>query len=265
MVSVRLLALVGALALALAVPAQSGARLEEPDVRTRPHFVPATRLVGERVILPITFPDGTRAELHYPPGLLRGLSIRPYGSGGWSCEVSCWRDFSVLYRDESPFRAGRVLKGRFPGANGGRVELWEWDGREEDVEPTSYLVFRFGPWRVGVWDDYMGAEELSVWARSLAGRVTRGGYLVLEARPPLRLARAGEHAGPELMLEGRRGIVRLFPGRCRRHEREPERSRGFTSWCAPEASMRVHVYGSRGFGAALLEGLEIRNAVPAGS
>ncbi|WP_326644316.1 hypothetical protein OG884_09870 [Streptosporangium sp. NBC_01755] len=46
-----------------------------------------------------------------------------------------------------------------------------------------------------------------LWARGLRGRVTKGGYLVLDARPPVRLAGPGEtfrgeQAGPQLWFGG---------------------------------------------------------------
>jgi hypothetical protein len=105
----------------------------------------------------------------------------------------------------------------------------------------------------------MTLEEKAQWARSLVGRESAEGYLVLSARPPLRLARAGEHAGPELMFgDSMRRMVLLIRGSCRRSA--PGRSSWFASWCMPHAKLRVHVYGDRRFADAVLAGLRIRPA-----
>ena len=57
-------------------------------------FVPSTHVEGGSVVMPITFPDGTTAELVYPPELdLSGMRVQPYSSGygpGFS------RDFLVF-------------------------------------------------------------------------------------------------------------------------------------------------------------------------
>ncbi len=81
---------------ALLVLAGCGGRAEEPvaadekAAETRAagagdgklDFAPATYREGDRVVLPITFPDGTRAELLYPPALeIAELGVVPYGSG----------------------------------------------------------------------------------------------------------------------------------------------------------------------------------------
>jgi hypothetical protein len=62
---------------------------------------------------------------------------------------------------------------------------------------------RFASWTVLVYDyQDPGArtteEQRSLWATHLHGSETTGGWLVLEADPPLMLARAGEHGGPQL-------------------------------------------------------------------
>jgi hypothetical protein len=46
-------------------------------------FVPATRLEGDLRVMPVTFPDGTTAEVVYPSGLqLAELGVRPSGGFG---------------------------------------------------------------------------------------------------------------------------------------------------------------------------------------
>ena len=44
----------------------------------------------------------------------------------------------------------------------------------------------------------MSEEDRALWATDFHGQDAKDGFLLLEAEPPLRLARAGEHAGPDL-------------------------------------------------------------------
>jgi len=100
------------------------------------------------------------------------------------------------------------------------------------------------------------AERVS-WAENFSGHETKDAYLLLESTGPLRLARAGEHAGPSLELgvsaEGK-GID-LKPGTCRQ---ELDRSPGYATWCI-SPSMRVQVVGPKGLVDTLLAGLEVRD------
>ena len=80
-------------------------------------------------------------------------------------------------------------------------------------------MFRFGDWFVGVRTCYdeLSSEEKAQWARLLLGRQTEDGFLVLDAEPPLTIAAAGEHEGPDLWLQGSdRGspFITLRPGPC---------------------------------------------------
>lgn len=63
----------------------------------------------------------------------------------------------------------------------------------------------------------MTEDERVAWARSMSGRETGRGFLRLMGTAPLRLAAAGEHAGPQLSFgsPGGRRWLALFPGRCR--------------------------------------------------
>jgi hypothetical protein len=234
-------------------------------------FVPATYREGHRVALPVAFPDGTRAELVYPSELdLAELGATPYSSGylrgksptpGRGDEVG--RDFRIFYGDVHDVLAfvnggaSPALLAHYKGADGQTVGFW--DVRLN--ETPDYLAFQFGHWAVLVYD-YAGAaamtdEERASWAASFSGRETDDGFLLLEGVGRLRLARTGEHAGPELAF-GSAGELTLFPGRCTPQPKPVQRRSGFAGWCLSE-SMGVHATGRDGFIAALIAHLGVRD------
>ena len=60
-----------------------------------PAFIPPTHRDGDRVVMPLTFPDGTRVTLTYPPELaIAELGVRPYGS---ATDGRIARGFLILY------------------------------------------------------------------------------------------------------------------------------------------------------------------------
>lgn len=241
-------------------------------------FVPATYRDGERVVLPLTFPDGTSAELVYPPELaIAELGVYPYSSGRLG---DVGRDFLIRSGELAQVLSeldGEGLPDRlaqYEGADGQAVGFWDLQADET----AHYLGFQFGRWSVLVYD-YAGGEaamtdaERASWAASFSGRETDDGFLVLEGSGPLRLARAGEHARPELdfsEFDPERGLG-LYPGECAPHAdqnrlvngRAVEWQGGFADWCLSD-SMRIHASGSREFVGALIRGLEVRHVDLAG-
>jgi hypothetical protein len=233
-------------------PAPAGAPRQPAGRATDGRFVPRVRRDGYRVVLPVNFTDGTRAELVYPARLgIAELGVVPYGSATLHGESPApgrsdfvGRDFLIRYGDAS-------------GAPG-----------------MHYLRFRFGRWHVLVYDyprdnaASMTEEERAAWARNFSGHEDADGYLRLSGSGPLRLARAGDHAGPELEFGSPGGRwVALYPGRCRLAIQPRRRVRGklaswpsphYATWCA-SPSMRVDTRGERGFIAALIGDLAVRD------
>jgi hypothetical protein len=250
------------------------------------HFglVPATYPDGDRVVMPLTFPDATRAELVYPPELeLERMGVFPYSSGtlhGESMEPgrgdSVGRDFAIRRGEVRELLQARYGNGRragellaeYEGADGQKVGFWNVDWHDG----SHYLGFQFGGWAVLVYDyETAGAmtdAERASWAASFSGRETATGFLVLEGSGPLRLARAGEHAGPELLFSAGNATqaLMLYPGECRPGWDDMRRVDGklvswhgpFASWCL-SGSMRAHAEGDREFVGALIRELEVRN------
>jgi hypothetical protein len=251
-------------------------------------FVPATHREGDRVVLPVTFPDGTRAELVYPPELeIAELGVFPYTSGTLQGKSptpgrgdSVARDFVIRYAELDEVLEARNedkpprLLAQYEGADGQTVGLWDFGWNET----AHYLGFQFGRWTVLVYD-YVAAgamtdAERASWAASFAGHETDAGFLLLEGSGLLRLARAGEHAGPGLTFSASdptRALL-LYPGECRPHREQTllldgklvQWNGGFADWCLSD-SMRIHAEGSREFIRALIDELEVRNVTIARS
>lgn len=245
-------------------------------------LVPVTHREDDRIVLPVVFPEGTRAELVYPSTLdVAGLGVFPYSSarlrGMSPIQVRgdiVGRDFWIRCGELDEILAtwndGRppTLLARYEGA--GRTEVGFWDVSWNDN--AHYLGFQFGRWAVLVYD-YVAAgamtdSERASWAASFTGRESDEGFLLLEGSGPLRLAQAHEHAGPQLTFaagEPTRDLT-LFPGPCRPH-RDQSRlvdgklvqwSGGFADWCLSE-SMRIHASGSKDFIGTLVRDLAVRN------
>ena len=227
------------LALALVGCAETQAPDDEPGADGR--FVPAAHREGERVVLPLTFPDGTRAAITYPPELeIAELGLRPYGSA------------TLLGDSPHPERADTV----------GRDFLIRYDAGGGTIQPNAFRV-ELGRWTVEVYDydpgnsAAMTADERRSFRENLHGRATDDGFLLLDATPPLTLAEAGEHAGPalEFGMSEKSPWLLLFLQPC--GPKAESTSRGFASWCLSD-SVVAHAYGGRRFIAAAIEGIRLR-------
>ena len=141
------------------------------------------------------------------------------------------------------------------------------------IDWVDYLAFRFEDWLVLVYD-YKGTSasgwrmserDRATLARSLQGHTTNDGYLALAAAPPLELAKAGKHAGPEIRIGTGRPSIQLAPGaNCRRAEANgvedlDPTGRGMT-WCDHDTDILVRVAAERGVLRELQETLQIRAA-----
>jgi hypothetical protein len=260
------------------IPCQPSVR---PQMTGEPRFTPPTRREGEVVVLPVVFPDGSTAELRAPPELdLASLGVWPRTSGALGNDAATGRGLLIVYGDAKGLTAGRAPVACYQGADRGQVELWQ----ARDLEVRFWLLFRFGTWTVALWDGnagrLLGHQQRAVWARSLVGRVTDGGWLVLRGKRPLRLG--AEHDGDVQLQLGDLSprAVLVWPVLCEPRRRPDTTvigghavdlevgSQWFASYCLPKAPMAVHVYDSDGsFGRAVIEGLQVqgvRHAFPAG-
>ena len=186
-------------------------------------FVPATRAEGDRVVLPVTFTDGTSAELVYPRRLgIAALGVAPYGSAtlrgkspvaGRSDKVG--RDLLILHGEVHDYLArSRWPKppsviARYKAADGQSVGFWNLPHPE-----PNYLGFQFGRWAVLVYDYPADEEsggaamtdaERAAWSASFSGRETADGSFCSmgpgrfgspgPGRLPVRSSRSGRLGG----------------------------------------------------------------------
>jgi hypothetical protein len=232
---------------------------------TVPVFVPPTSTEGDRTVLPLTFPDGSRAELVYPSGIdLTSHGVGPYSSGSLS---GIGRDFNIYFGtvEETLGRFTVEQLGAYPDADGNPVGFYHLADYGLEV---NHLAFEFDGWTVLVYDyttrfdggaATMSDEQRATWARSFHGRVDQAGFLILTADPPLRLAEAGDHAGPSLSVGGEHAGLGLVVGPCEPYEDpQADPTSGQFSWCDPVAGMVVHASGDAEFIALMREQLEIR-------
>jgi hypothetical protein len=221
-------------------------------------FVPATHREGESVVMPVTFPDGTTAEIRYPPGLkLAEMGVAPntYGDLGGYCGGN------LLVR---PYDAkGEIFEGEAPlavfeGAEGRRVGLWPgakgW--------PSDYLVFQFGGWQVLVPcipSSERARDEAAQWAALLGGHETAEGFLVLSSAPPLVLA--GDADGPELFFGvGDQFLTFEVAREC--SGEDVYRAADYARWCLSDGArwLTIKSYGDdSSFTNAVIEGLQVGN------
>lgn len=138
--------------------------------------------------------DDSSVELLVPHTLdiaSRGLSVSSVG-GLKRDARDLWILPASLDQVLLAFRCPRALDA-YDNRQGEVIGLWRFPADPE----TDYLAFPFGQWTVLVYDYRLLTEarmtnlQRASWARSLQGRQTAEGFLVLKAHRPLRLA------GPE--------------------------------------------------------------------
>ncbi|MPZ92725.1 MAG: hypothetical protein GEU68_14080 [Actinobacteria bacterium] len=236
-------------------------------------FHPATYAEEDRVIMPLTFVDGSTAEVVFPETLgLQGMRAQVFTAGGLG---GVDRTINFLYGDASFLRYSGPLE-TYKGRDVEPVEVWK-------PAPRSYecpnLVYSFGDWFVGVrtCQDELSESEKAEWARSLNGYQSEDGFLVLDAVPPLVLQRTGGHEGPELILtRGNTQFIEFEPGRCDPDDVPDEgdirtmddgtrvsfsvdvHEQWLATWCE-DGLMTIQIdYATEDFAEAAAEGLRVR-------
>lgn len=260
--------------------APSGSSAAPPSTAARRPalFVPATQREGDRTVLPVTFPDGSTAELVYPAGLgLAGMGLQP--------------DVAILDRHNPAARSPLVFLHRgTPGPDvlegaqpvqqamtrpGRPVEVWQARPESAVTPDQAYWVV----YKVGSWTVLAPAADLEVAtdvARQLEARQASDGFVVVDANAPLALSHEfGEGGGVQLAIgdrnprpdqvdAGKRFRLILLSPMGRACQGEGLSSSGESaSKCLKAtgtgAAVLATISGDRRFVQAVFDGLEIRN------
>jgi hypothetical protein len=188
--------------------APSGSPAATPPItgKSPTPFVPAARQAEGRTVLPVTFPDGSAAELIYPADLeLADMGLQP--------------DVAILDRRDPAPRAPLVFLHRGePGPDvlegsqpvertttptGSPVEIWRSRPQSTVVpDQLHWVIYKLRDWTVlAPASDVAKAQEV---AGRLDGRQTGDGSVVMKAEAPLELSREfGEGGGAQLALGDR--------------------------------------------------------------
>lgn len=251
--------------MALAPTARAGERRTTGDGR----FVPPTNHAGKIEVLPITLPDGTRAELRFPRRLhLADLGFLTPAAVEWDVRPDplrcCGRVLSIERTTINFTYSGRKPIRTFRGANGTKVPYFDSGG------PLDYLVFQFGPWMVSVYnhepgdfEDQMSDKELATWARSLEGHTDKRGFLVLTAKKPLIVEPLidfvfGTRVAGQNFLE-------IASPYCTGSAADTDVRRRFpngVAWCDPRSGWHVSAEGDPDFVQGISDDLQIKVLKP---
>jgi hypothetical protein len=197
--------------------------------------------------MPVTFPDGTTAEVVYPPTLgLERYSVYPdtYAEGPSACG---WAVHATRHDPEHGWVRGTEPLARFARTDGATAELWD-GGRSS--EPHDYLVLRVDPWTVLVpcrWGGEEDREAVSIWAENLHGHVSPDGLLVLTGTRPLEVNPFDDRDGPTIRFSTEDIVVDLTlgPEACR-WDGDRDAADGVVQWCIePEGGIWLYATAFR--------------------
>jgi streptogramin lyase len=230
-------------------------------------FVPPTRQEGDVAVMPVTFPDGRTAEILYPERLdLASGGVRAVSFAEPTQAPECAAILYAHHGTERVFDDEGTPEATYPGATEEPVELWD---PPANVYPQAWLVFSFGSWRVGVPVQFSCRDDdvLATWARSVTGRETSAGFLILDTKPPLRTYEPGDLDAPGLIFEGDRFTVQVFSQACAPDDgsvqriggKEIQRSDGLAVWCLTEESILVRIEGDDELIDGLIRDIAIRS------
>ena len=240
---------------------------------TDERWAPPTHRDGGKTVMPVTFADGTTADIVYPPELaLEELSVYPDTSidgpegCGWSISGTRYDPSVGWIRGDAPL----VTHER---QDGSVAALWKG---QSSHEPHDYLVYRFGSWSILVPCQTASAENLAIWAERFDGYESPDGLLVLNAAHPLTLHPFNDRtSGPTIRLSDADLVIDIRhsePCGSLSKERGGDTGAGdgVVQWCeVPEAGIYIYANAFSSAGKdrlkALVEGLHVGHVIRASS
>jgi hypothetical protein len=234
-------------------------------------LVPDTYTEDGKVVMPVTFPDGTTAEFVYPRSLdLASLGARPHA--GFELSGCCGGGVWLPKGGEAFFAEHSELVDTVHSDDGQPVRLWTVpSGDPGEGGPVSYLVFKYGRWdvaiRVSLVASGVNKEQFAQWAQNLDGWVTDDGFLVLRPSPPLHLA-SSDSPGTNWLEFGSPDLPHLIatPDRsCTLSDPDYDFSGRIEAVQICQEHIQISAYGSEQFVRGVGEGLELRNVKVADS
>lgn len=220
---------------------------------------------GDRIRLPVVFPDGSRATLVYPIPLdLATLGVQPDLSYAWDGYFPI-----VFIHDPNASIATFVdPEGpvRFVNSMDGGLEIWR--GRGNDVHRRFWIRYELPSWTVLVSVRDALDEALTV-ASALDLTQTDSGFPLVEASGPVTLAEGfGEAGGAQLAFgDGTAepdsvsqldASIFLSPDGCT-SATNGEWSGGYGSVCLGDGSVFASIYGDREFVTSVIERLRVED------
>jgi len=185
--------------------------------------------------MPITFPDGTTAELRYPPelSLEEQLSVYPDTFAAGGPQACGWSVHATRHDPTDGWVTGSEPLAQFARADGTIAELW--DGGKSS-EPHDYLLLPVDSWTVLVpcrWNGDWDREEVSVWSENVHGHDSPDGLLVLTGTPPLEVHPFGDGNGPTVRFSNEDLVVDLTvaPDACRDRSNDRGLADDTVQWC----------------------------------
>jgi hypothetical protein len=213
---------------------------------------------GASLVMPITFPDGTTAEVVYPTTLELGTEYVWPGAFVQGGPRGCYEEIHFS-RSEivGNFTSSGPPLAVFEGIHGDPVALWSG---KRWLQPLDVLAFDFGDWVAMVFCQVDDVDTLSTLAGSLDGHPTPDGLFVVTPRPPIRLVDRGFQVGPRVTLDSGRTpllLVELTVSGC--SPSPAEIVQGSSVDGCFHGGIGLYAQGNHEFLKAVSEGLQVRN------
>ena len=218
---------------------------------------------GDRIRLPVVFPDGSRATLVYPIPLdLATLGVQPDLAYVWNGY------FPVVFIHDPNASIVEYVEGSEPVAtidSDRRLEVWS--ARGDDVERRFWIRIRLPSWTVLVSSKTVAhAHAVADYLRVLQ---TDEGFPVVDVVGPLALAEGfGEAGGAQLAfgdgtpepntVSQLDATILLSPDGCTSAV-DSGPSEGYGAICLGDGSVFASIYGDREFVAGVIGGLRVED------